>query len=325
MNKMLGLINGVVGALLLTGFAANAQQRPADYPSKPLRIYVASAPGGGVDIIVRIVAQKLTERWGANTVVDNVAGGVGLIALERMLQAPPDGHTFISSGAAIEMHNVYKRFDILRALAPVAQMTTQPYLLVVTSSLPVSTVKEYAAYAKTRPGQISYASSGMGSIGHLGHAMFNAALGISTNHIPYKGAGSAVADLASGRVQLMFMSTISGTPLVLRGSGKAIAITGLRRMSSLPNVPTVSESGVPGFEMNNGYGIYTNIKVPPAIVTAMNREVLAIMHLPELKSKLEADGAEAEAPHTPQELRDRIEKRIAKWSAFVETSGIQPD
>jgi tripartite-type tricarboxylate transporter receptor subunit TctC len=199
MNKMLGLINGVVGALLLTGFAANAQQRPADYPSKPLRIYVASAPGGGVDIIVRIVAQKLTERWGANTVVDNVAGGVGLIALERMLQAPPDGHTFISSGAAIEMHNVYKRFDILRALAPVAQMTTQPYLLVVTSSLPVSTVKEYAAYAKTRSGQINYASSGMGSIGHLGHAMFNAALGISTNHIPYKGAGSAMADLASER------------------------------------------------------------------------------------------------------------------------------
>jgi tripartite-type tricarboxylate transporter receptor subunit TctC len=324
MNR-LSVFKAVLGTLLLSGFAAHAQQKPGDFPNKPLRIYVASAPGGGVDVIVRVVAQKLTERWGTSVVVDNVAGGVGLIALERMLTAPPDGHTFISSGSAIEMHTVYKRVDTLRTLMPVVQMTTQPYLLAVTSSLPVNSVKEYAAYAKARPGQINYASSGIGGPGHLGHEMFNAALGITTTHVPYKGAGSAIADLTGGRIQLMFISTLSGMPLVRRGAVKAIAMTGLRRLSSLPDVPTISESGIPGFEMNNGYGIHTNIKSPLPAIMAMNKEVMAIMHLPDMKSKLDADGAEAEAPHTPQELRDRVEKRIQKWTAFVEKTGIKPE
>jgi tripartite-type tricarboxylate transporter receptor subunit TctC len=299
-------------------------QKPAAYPSKPVRIFVGNAAGGGVDVICRVVAQKLTERWGSAVLVENVPGGNGVIAMERTVQAAPDGHTFISGGASIELHAVYKRYDVLKALAPVAQMTTQPYLLVVTSSLPVKSVKEYAAYAKARPGQLNYATAGIGSSGHLGHEMFNEALGVQTTHIPYKGSGAATADLINGRVQLMFISTLSGMPHVRSGAVRALGMTGLKRSPSMPDLPAVAET-VPDFEMNNGYGLFTNIKSPPAAVAAMNREVMQVMALAEMKSKLDADGAEAEEPHTPAEYRDRVAKRIAKWSAFVEAHGIKSE
>ena len=301
-----------------------AQSRPAGFPDKPLRIIVGHAAGGGVDVIGPLVAHKLTERWGAVVLVENIAGGNGMIALDRAVKAAPDGHTFIAGGASIEMHAVYKRFDVLTWLTPVVQMTSQPYLLVVTSSLPANSVKELAALARSRSGQLNYATAGIGSSGHLGTEMFNEALGITIVHIPYKGSGSAQTDLINGRVHFMFISTLSGMPLVRKGQVRPIAMSGSRRSASMPDLPAVAET-VPGFEMNNGYGLFTAIKSPSPAVMAINREISQIMQLPDMKEKMAADAAEAPAPHTPAEYRAGVEKRITRWGAFVEKHGINPE
>jgi tripartite-type tricarboxylate transporter receptor subunit TctC len=312
----------LIAALTVATTAAQAQ--PASYPTKPVRLIVGNAAGGGVDVICRLLSAKLVERWGTAVVVENIAGGNGMIALDRAVQATPDGHTFIAGGASIEMHAVYKRFDVMKSLAPVVQMTTQPYLLVVTNSLPANSVKELAALAKSRPGQLNYATAGIGSSGHLGTEMFNEDLGIKTTHIPYKGSGAAQADLINGRVHFMFISTLSGMPLVRKGSVRPIAMSGLKRSASMPDLPAVAET-VPDFEMNNGYGLFTTIKSPASAIQAVNREVTQVMQLPDMKEKLAADAAEAPPPQTPAEYRAAVEKRIAKWSKFVETSGIKPE
>lgn len=320
-----------IGALLALALGAQpavaqtaAQQKPAAYPSKPVRIIVGNAAGGGVDVIGRLLSAKLIERWNSPVIVENIAGGNGMIALDRAVQATPDGHTFIAGGASIEMHAVYKRFDVMKGLVPVVQMTTQPYLLVVTSSLPAANVKEFAALAKARSGQLNYATAGIGSSGHLGTEMFNQALGAKTVHIPYKGSGAAQADLINGRVQYMFISTLSGMPLVKKGSVRAIAMTGLKRSASMPDLPAVAET-VPEFEMNNGYGLFTSIKAPQAAILAVNRDVAQIMQTPDMQAKLAASAAEAPAPQTPAEYRAAVQKRIAEWTKFVEDNNITPE
>lgn len=318
------LLGPALAGLLLYPSSVPAQTRPAGYPDKPLRIIVGNAAGGGVDVIGRLVSHKLTERWGAAVLVENIAGGNGMIALDRAVKAAPDGHTFIAGGASIEMHAVYRRFDVLNSLTPVVQMTTQPYLLVVTSSLPAKSVKELAALAKSRSAQLNYATAGIGSSGHLGTEMFNEALGIKTVHIPYKGSGAAQADLINGRVHFMFISTLSGMPLVRKGLVRAIAMTGLQRSASMPDLAAVAET-VPDFDMNNGYGLFTSIKSPAPAIMAVNREISQIMQLPDMKEKMAADAAEAPAPHTPAEYRAAVEKRITRWSGFVEKHGITPD
>jgi len=315
-----------VGALLALALGvqpAVAQQSQA-YPSKPVRIIVGNAAGGGVDVIGRLLSAKLVERWKSTVIVENIPGGNGMIALDRAVQATPDGHTFIAGGASIEMHAVYKRFDVMKGLVPVVQMTTQPYLLVVTSSLPAANVREFAALAKARSGQLNYATAGVGSSGHLGTEMFSQALGVKSVHIPYKGSGSAQADLINGRVHFMFISTLSGMPLVRKGSVRAIAVTGLKRAATLPDLPAVAET-VPDFEMNNGYGLFTSIKAPQAAIVAMNREVTQVMQLPDMQKNLAASAAEAPAPQTPAEYRAAVQKRIATWTKFVEDNNIKPE
>ncbi len=298
---------------------------PNNYPNKPIRMLVGNAPGGGTDILARGVGQKLTELWSVPVLVENRSGGSGVIVLELLAQAPPDGYTMLVGGSQIELSAVFKRvnFDILKNFAPIVEMTTQPYLLVIGSSVPAKSVKELIALAKSKPGQLNYASAGLGSAGHLGHELFNSLIGAKTEHIPYRGAGAAVPDLVGGRVQFMFISTISGTPLVRNGTLRALAITSLKRLDSMPDLPTVSESGVPGFELNNGYGLYTSARTPPAIIVAVNREVTRIVNLPDMKEKLAADGAEPAPPLSPAEYRVKVAKKIAQWSEVAKAAGIQ--
>jgi tripartite-type tricarboxylate transporter receptor subunit TctC len=318
-------IASVASALLLFGVLGNAlaQDRPKGYPAKPVRILVGNAPGGASDIVTRLVAGKLAERWGSPVIVENVAGAEGMIAVDRVAQAAPDGHTLFAGGSIIEFMAVGKKlsFDLMQTMTPVVQMSTQSYLLVVPNSLPVKTIKELVAYAKVRPGQLNYA--GTAPPAHLGHEILNKALGITATHVPYKGAGPALPDLIAGRVQMMFVSTVSGIPQVRNGTLKAIASTGERRLAGMPDLPTVAESGAPDFELTNGYGLWTQAKVAPAILTAVNRDVLAITHSQDVKDKLAAGSSEPQPPHTPAEYRDRAARRIAESAAFIQASGIK--
>ena len=325
-HSIASAISCAASALLLLGALAcnvHAQDRPKGYPAKPVRILVGNAPGGASDIVTRLVAGKLTERWNSSVVVENVPGAEGVIATEQVAKAAPDGHTLFAGGSIVEFMAIFKKlsFDLMSTLTPVVQMSTQSYLLVVPNSLPVKTFKELVAYAKSRPGQLNYA--GTGPPAQLGHEILNKAVGIDVAHVPYKGAGPAMPDLIAGRVQMIFISTVSGMPQVRNGQMKAIASTGPRRLPGMPDLPTVAESGVPDFELTNGYGLWTQAKVPAAIITVINRDVLQITHSADVKEKLAAGSSEPEPSHTPAEYRDRTAKRIARFTAFIETSGIK--
>lgn len=217
------------------------------------------------------------------------------------------------------------KFDVMKAFEPVVQMTSQPYLLVVTASVPAKTVKELIALAKSKPGELNYATAGPGSAGHLGHEYFNSLAGVKMTHIPYKGGGASLTDLASGRVQLSFLTTITAVNLVKSGSVRALGVTSQRRMESMPDVPTIAESGLPDFEMTNSYGLFITAKTPPPIIAAINRDVTSVLLLPDLKARLAADGAEAQPPHPPSQYRAKVEGNIARWTAVVKASGITPD
>jgi tripartite-type tricarboxylate transporter receptor subunit TctC len=309
--------------------AAYAQQPSSrllegNYPARPIRILVGSSAGGGVDIITRSVAQKLTELWGRSIVVDNRTGGGGVIAVELLANAPPDGYTLYGGGSQVVTATPLKKvpFDTRKVLDPVVQMTSSSYLLVVPPSLPVGSVKELIAYARGKP--TSYASAGTGSSTHLGTELFKfMAGGLDMVHVPYKGNGQALNDVIAGQVQMLFTSTISGAPHVKSGRLKAIAVTSLQRLPAFPDYPTVSESGVPGFEMDNFYGIYAPAGIPRPILIGLNREISRIMNAPEMQQRVAADGALVAPPATPAAFKEKFAKQIAMWEKFIKTTNIK--
>lgn len=313
----------VVTCFATITYAQQKPELPGGYPSRPIRVLVGSSAGGGVDIITRAVAQKMTEHWGRSVVVDNRTGGGGVIAVELLAQAAPDGYTLYGGGSQVVTATPLKKipFDTRKVLAPVAQMTTSSYLFVVPAALPVTSVKELIAYSKTKP--ISYGSAGMGSSTHLGTELFKFMSGMDMVHIPYKGNGQALNDLISGQIQTQFTSTISGAPHMKSGRLRAIAVTSLKRLQAFPELPTVSESGVPGFEMDNFYGIYAPAGMPPAILAALNKEVTQITNSPEMKQKVAADGAEVAPPASPAAFKDKFAKQIDMWEKFMKTSNIK--
>jgi tripartite-type tricarboxylate transporter receptor subunit TctC len=298
---------------------------PGGYPAKSVRVLVGTSPGGGVDAITRGVAQKLTEQWGQSFVVENRTGGGGVLAVTLLAQAAPDGYTVYGGGSQVITATPLNKvpFDTRVVLQPVAQMTGSWYLMLVHPSLPVKTVKELIALAKRRPGTLNYGSAGTGSATHLGSELFRSKAGIDIMHIPYKGTGQSLIDLIAGQTQMVFASTISGSPHVKSGKARAIAVTSLKRLPAFPDLPTVSESGVPGYELDNIYGIYAPAGVPVAIVAVLNREIVRIMHTPDMRGRVTADGADPAAPNTPDEFKDRFAAQIAMWEKFMKTSGIR--
>lgn len=321
------VLYGALGALLSGAAAVAHAQRPPGYPAKSVRVMVGTSPGGGVDTITRGVAQKLSEQWGQSFVVENRTGGGGVLAVTLLAQAAPDGYTLYGGGSQVVTATPLKKvpFDTRVVLAPVAQMTASPYFLLVHPSLPVKSVKELVALAKRRPGTLNYGSAGAGSASHLGGELFKFRTGIDLMHIPYKGNGQALIDLVSGQTQMMFTSTISGSPHVKSGKARGIAVTALQRVRAYPDVPTVSESGVPGYELENMYGVYAPAGVPLPILQALNREVGQIVNSPEMRDRIAADGAEAAPPATPAEFRERFAREIDMWEKFIRTSSIKVD
>ncbi len=305
---------------------AHAQTPPPGYPARPIRIIVGSAPGGGADIMARAVGTQLTERWGRAVVVDNRAGGGGVIAMELLAQAPPDGYTLFGGASLIitatPMRKV--RFDTRVALAPIVQLTTSPYLVLVPPALPVNSVRELIAYAKARPNALSYGSAGIGSFAHLGTELFKfMAGGIDMVHVPYKGYGQALTDLMGGQIQFLLTSGLGGAPYLKSGRLKALAATSARRLAAFPEVPTVMEAGIADFQLENMHALYAPAGVPAAILNAVNVEAHRLMHSPEMTSRLAAEGAEAAPANTPEEFRRTFVKQVNLWEHFIQRSGIK--
>src|SRR4051812_168669 len=306
--------------LLAPGLCAAQDAASTQYPVKPIRVLIGSPPGSGSDVMTRAVTQKLSDRLGQSLIADNRPGAAGAIALETLAHAPPDGYTIGTLSAQNVTGMIMKTVpvDIPRALAPVTLMISQPYLLVVTPSLPVSSVKELIAYAKAKP--LVYASSGVGSVVHLGMEMLKSMAGIEMTHVPYKGSGLSMIDLMSGRVQAAITNTLTATPLVRSGKIKAIAVTSPQRTHAMPDLPTVAESGLPDYELRSWYGLVAPKKTSPAVIETLNQAVGAIMALPDVRERLAADGAEAAPAQSPEQFRAVIAKEIRRWDAFLKRS-----
>ena len=312
----------IAAVMMLVATAAHAQN---DFPNKPVRFIVGFSPGGGSDILARLLSEKLTESWGKPFVVDNRSGAGGTIALSLTANAAPDGYTMMMiSGSQITNAVLMTKMnlDVLKAFAPVTQATSQPYLLVVHPSVAAKNVKELIALAKAKPGTLNYASSGTGSFAHLGMELFKHMTGTEMVHIPFKGSGAAMIDLLSGQVQLALTSAISGAPHVKTGKLRALAVTTAKRSPVLPDLPTVAEAGVPGYSVDGWYAVVMPAKTPPAIVNKLNRELVRLLNTPAVIEALARDGA-TPAPGTPAQLLETMRTELAKWSKVVQAAGLK--
>jgi tripartite-type tricarboxylate transporter receptor subunit TctC len=314
--------------LACLGSASHAQQKSAapaadDYPNKTVRIWVSAAPGGGIDIFSRTIAQKLSETMKNRFIVENKPDGGGSLAIETLRATAPDGYTIYVGGGELVLAGPLKKvkFDVRSSYTPIVEIANSPYYMVAASNLPVNTVKEFIDYVKARPGAVNYGSSGVGSTIHLGIELLSSMTGMKMVHIPYKGNSSAYPDLASGQIQLMFGNPTSSMPFIKSGKIKLLATTGGARVRVLPDVPTVEET-VDDFEHGNSSGVYGPAGIPTAIVLTINRAVTQAANSPEIKARIERDGSEVVPPHTPEEFRARFLKRIARWEAFIPKSGI---
>ena len=314
-------------ALLAAGTAA-ATAYAQTWPTKPIRLIVPFPPGGGNDILARTIGQKLTESIAQQVVIDNRGGAGGNIGAETAAHAVADGYTLFLGGVGSHGTNPGLQaklpYDPVRDFAPITLIAAAPLIVVVHPALPVKSISELVQYAKMRPGQLNFASSGTGSIAHLAPEMLNAMAKIKLTHIPYKGTAPALVDLLGGQVQLMMNSAVSMLPQVRGGKLRAIAATGARRLAALPELPTVAESGVPGYEVASWYGLLTPALTPRAIIDKLTREIVAILRLPELRDRLAADGAEA-VGNSPEEFAAYIKRELARWAAVIKAAGIRPE
>jgi tripartite-type tricarboxylate transporter receptor subunit TctC len=298
------------------------------YPSKPIRLIVPFPPGGGNDIMARTVGQKLTESTGQQVVIDNRGGAGGNIGAETAAHAVPDGYTLFLGGVGSNGTNPGLQaklpYDPVKDFAPITLIASAPLIVVVHPSLPVKSIAELILTAKARPGQLNCASSGTGSIAHLAAEMLNSMAKIQMTNVPYKGTGPALVDLLGGQVQLMMNSAVSMLPQVRGGKLRAIAATGARRLAALPDLPTVAESGVPGYDVASWYGMLAPAHTARPIIDKLNRETVAIMRLPELRDRLAADGAEA-VGNSPEEFSAYIKRELARWATVIKSAGIRPE
>jgi tripartite-type tricarboxylate transporter receptor subunit TctC len=293
---------------------------------KPIRMIVGFAPGGGTDLTARPVAQKLSELLGQQVIVENRPGAAGNIATEQVARAAPDGYTLLMGTIAALAINpsLYGnlRFDPETDLAPVIQVVDATNVLVLHPSVPASSVKELIALAKER--SLSAGSSGVGATGHLSIELFNLMAGVKLVHVPYKGGGPAMGDLVGGQVHLIFATTASAIPHLRSGRIKGIAVTTAKRSALLPDMPTISEAGLAGFDANNWYGLVVPAKTPRAIIDQLNAEVTKILAMPDVKTTLFNQGLDP-APGTPEQFGAYIKSERAKWARVIKESGAKAE
>ena len=312
---------GTALCVVVLGLCAHAQ----DYPSRPVRIVVPFAPGGPNDIIVRLVALKLTETWGQPFLVENRPGAGGNVGTDFVAKAAPDGYTLLSVGPGSLIINPLigkVPYDTARDFAPVILMARAPNALVAHPSLPAGSVKELIELARSQPGRVNYGSGGNGSTPHLAGAMFAAMAGIALTHVPYKGTAPATADLIGGQVQIAFLGIPTVLPHVKSGKLRVLAVTGRHRSPELPRVPTVDEAGVPGYELSPWYGLLAPAGTPREVVLRLGEEVSKSLRTAEMKEKLAVQGAEI-VGGSPEEFAALIRADSSIWSRVVKDAGIR--
>jgi tripartite-type tricarboxylate transporter receptor subunit TctC len=322
MKRILGL--ALAASVIITEGDAAAQ---ANYPEKAIRIIVGFPAGSSPDIAARLLGQKFAESWAKSVVVENVPGAAGNIATERVARAAPDGHTLALAVNAQVITNpsLYKLpYDPVRDFAPVSQVSVSPSILVVHTVMPAKTLRELVALAKARPGEITFASGGSGSSPHVAAELLKSVAGIDILHIPYKGVIVAVPDLLAGRVMMMFSPISVVLPLVRDGKLRPLAVTSLRRSPVAPEVPTIDESGYPGFEATVWYGLLAPAGTAATIVRKVHLETVKVLALPDVRAKLGDLGMEV-IGNSPEEFARAIKSEIPKWAILLRESGIKAD
>ncbi|HXF66085.1 MAG TPA: tripartite tricarboxylate transporter substrate binding protein [Burkholderiales bacterium] len=326
MNKRLRL--AVASGILTAGSVVSALAAGAQvYPAKPIRIVVPFPPGGTSDILSRAIGQKLAEEWKQQVIVDNRPGASANIGAEIVVKSPPDGYTLLLASTIHTINpSLYSKlsYDPARDFTPITLIAATSQVLVVHPSVPVRSVKEFIAYARKRPGELHYSSAGNGSQPHLTAEMFKARTGIDIVHVPYKGAPPAMTDLLAGHVALTFATSPSAVPHVKAGKLRALGVSTLKRISALPEVPTIDESGVPGFEASGANGLVGPAGMPAAIVEKLNAAVVRIVNEPAMSRYLRDQGAEPWTT-TPAEYAAYIRSEVAKWAKAVKDSGARID
>ena len=321
---------GLMASVALGASPAHVHAQAKDartYPEKSIRFIVPVAAGGSVDLATRLVANRLTERFGKQVLVDNRPGAGQLIGTEIAAKSPPDGYTLIMVATPFTLNpSLYSKmpYDSLRDFIPVTQVSIAPNVLVVHPSLPAKTVKELVALAKAKPGQIAYASSGVAGSARLAGELFQIVAGISLLHIPYKGSGQSVSDLVAGHVQIGFGSVLAFLPNINAGKLRAISVTNARRVPALKHVPTMAEAGYPGVETNAWSGVLVPAGTPQPIVAKLNSEIVSIVQSRDIQERLATDGAEA-VGSTQEEFAAFIRREIDKWAKVVKRAGLKAD
>jgi tripartite-type tricarboxylate transporter receptor subunit TctC len=312
-----------IAGLLLAAPAAQAQQ-PA-YPAKPVRVIQSAAPGGSLDIVSRRVMSQVTERYNQAFVFDARGGASGAIGVDLVAKSTPDGYTLLAAAMShlctVPMINKVP-YDTQKDLAPIAEFGGQPYVLAVTSTLPASSVKDLITLAKSRPGALNYGSGGVGTSDNLSMELFKLMAGVNVVHIPYKGTGETIVALMGGQVDMFFGGIAAVAPYVKSGRVRMLGITSLKRSAVLPDLPTIAELGVPGFEAVSWYGLLGPRNTPPSVISALNREVNEALNTPALRDSFLKDGADV-TPGTPGDFQEVINREIGKWSKLLKDTNLK--
>ena len=297
------------------------------WPTRPITIVVPASPGGAIDITARLIAARLSQAYGQPVSIDNKTGATGIVGTDAVAKAPPDGHTLalVASSHAINP-GMYARlpFDTVKSFAPVAQTHVVPLMLVVSPALPVKTLPELIAYGKAHPGTLSFASSGKGGAPHMSGELFKSMTGIDMVHIPYKGSTLAHPDLLSGRVSMMFDTVAAIASQVKAGNVRALAVTTARRTPSFPDVPTMAEAGLKGYETSTWGGLLAPAGTPPGVIAKLNADVARALTEPDVRDKMRAAGIEV-ATGSPQQFADFIQSETTRWAKVARDAQIQPE
>jgi tripartite-type tricarboxylate transporter receptor subunit TctC len=306
--------------LLLAVLPAEAQ----NYPTKPVRVIVPFAPGGGSDFIGRFIAQRLSDSFGRQVIVENKPGAGGMLGIAEGVKAAPDGYTLMLIASSYTVNpSIYKlKFDPVGDITPIIQLSQGPLLVVVRPSLPVKNLKDLIALAKSKPGQVNFASSGQGSVIHLATELFDTMAGVKMNHIPYKGTGPALTDTIGGQTDVFFSSTATAMPQVQAGKLRALAVTTAKRIPALPEVPTIAEAGVPGYDVVLWHGLIGPKGMPKDVVDRINAEAMKALKLKETAAQLQNDGV-APAGGSPAQFGQTIGKEIGMWKKVVAEAGVK--
>ncbi len=314
-------------AAAVAGVAGVAAAADA-FPSRPVKLVVPFPPGGPLDATGRLIAQKLTDAWGVSVVVENKPGAGGNIGADAVAKSPPDGYTIVMGALSTHAVNpsLYAKmpYDAIRDFAPITLLATTPNVLVVNASLPVNSVKELVAYAKANPGKLSFGSGSNGSAGHLAGELFKVDTGTDIVHIPYKGGAPATQALLAGDVQFMFDNLANATPQVKAGKLRALAVTTAQRSKLAPELPTMAEAGIPGFDISTWFGLMAPAGTPKEVIAKWNADVVKILNSPEMRERMTALGAEP-APDTPAEFAAFIQAENTKYARIVKASGAKVD